>query len=418
MNILKCLALFTVVFSALNLYGAFSPAATVKFSDFKTLASQVAANGKAMRDPILANTVPNAIRNHEFVKMFGAMPVGSVGAAVLYVDAAVVSRLIDAGADANARARLDRELDRAKRWAYLLPCSVTKAAFIRQNEGAKESNGVITLPAGRGRQYHSYVVFSPNGKYVSWSSAAALAKHVHKSAFRAVQRSMGRSFVHISMNIFGARSLFRGETFKGGEIDFRITQSGLEVDASLDDNERLYPLAVSAQRFTNVTPGIHFFGVTTAPNDGAASEIFSAAGPEVASFIRQSMVFRRASNGSTTYFLNLKQRATEKNAIINNASPEARFAKILPEARNKKTLDTIMFCSPTAVLRMALPRIAAKLPLKESVLLQTGVALLRKVRGDGLGYMVWSEGGKKRIFFRMSNDELRGTARLWSLLLL
>jgi hypothetical protein len=151
---------------------------------------------------------------------------------------------------------------------------------------------------------------------------------------------------------------------------------------------------------------------------GAASEIFSAAGPEVASFIRQSMVFRRASNGSTTYFLNLKQRATEKNAIINNASPEARFAKILPEARNKKTLDTIMFCSPTAVLRMALPRIAAKLPLKESVLLQTGVALLRKVRGDGLGYMVWSEGGKKRIFFRMSNDELRGTARLWSLLLL
>jgi hypothetical protein len=66
---------------------------------------------------------------------------------------------------------------------------------------------------------------------------------------------------------------------------------------------------------------------------------------------------------------------------------------------------------------MALPKIASKLPLTESVKLQAGLALLRRVRGDGLGYMVWREGSKKRIFFRMSNDELRGTASLWGLLL-
>jgi hypothetical protein len=417
MNLKKTFFLVSLLFIANALEAAFSPAATVTFADFKTIAAQVQSIGKTMKDPVLGNAVPSAIRNHDFTKMFGAMPVGSMGAAVLYVDAAVVARMMNAGANAAARARMDKELDRAKRWAILYPATKTKETFLRQNEGCVEINGVITLPAGRGRKYKSYVAFSSDGKYVSWSSASALAKHVHTAAAKNVRRSLNGNFAHITMNNFGARVLFKGETFTGGDIYFRIGSRGLEVSASLDDSEVLRSLPVSAQSFAGVTSGIQLFGVTTAPNDGAASAIFTAAGPEVADFIRQSMVFKRGINNATTYYLNLKQRQGQKNAVINNIPPTERFASILPEARGKKNLDTVMFCSPTAVLRMALPKIASKLPLTESVKLQAGLALLRRVRGDGLGYMVWREGSKKRIFFRMSNDELRGTASLWGLLL-
>lgn len=418
MTLKRNLFFTAIIFLSSHLSAAFSPAATAEFADFKTISSQVQAIGKSMKDPVLGNAIPAAIRNHDFAKMFGAMPVGSVGAAVLYVDAAVVARMMDDGADASARAKMESQLDRAKRWAILYPCTKTKAAFMRQYEGCVENNGVIVLPAGRGRKYKSYVVFSPDGKYVSWSSASALAKHVHTAASRSVRRSLAGNFAHISMNRFGAKVLFRGESFTGGDIYFRITSRGLEVSASLDDNEVLRTLPVTAQSFVGVQPGIQLFGVTTAPNDGAASSIFTAAGPEVAGFIRNSMMFKRGINSATTYYLNLKQRQGQKNAVINNLPPAERFAAILPEARGKKNLDTVMFCSPTAVLRMALPKIASKLPLTESVQLQAGLALLRKVRGDGLGYMVWRDGSKKRIFFRMSNDELRGTASLWGLLLL
>ena len=414
----KSLLVFPVLFFSIIAEAAFSPAATVTFADFKTISAQVQAVGKSMKDPVLGNAIPAAIRNHDFTKMFGPMPVGSVGAAVLYADAAVVAALIDAGADAAARARMERQLDRAKRWAILYPCTKTKEAFMRQYEGCVETKGVIVLPAGRGRKYKSYVMFSRDGKYVSWSSASALAKHVHTAAASRIGSSLGGSFARISMNRFGARVLFRGETFTGGDIDFRIGSKGLEVSASFEDSEVLRSLPVSAQSFAGVTPGIQLFGVTTAPNDGAASSIFSAAGPEVANFIRNSMVFKRGINSATTYYLDMKQRQGQKNAIINNLPPSQRFAAILPEARGKKNLDTVMFCSPTAVLRMALPKIASKLPLSESVQLQAGLALLRKVNGDGLGYMVWREGSRKRIFFRMSKDELRGTASLWGLLLL
>jgi hypothetical protein len=417
MSFIKNLFVVSILFVASTLNAAFSPAATVTFSDFKTIAAQVQSIGKSMKDPVLGNAIPAAIRNHDFTKMFGPMPVGSVGAAVLYVDAAVVARMMDDGADAAARAKMEKQLDRAKRWAILYPCTKTKRDFMRQYEGCVESKGVIILPPGRGRKYQSYVLFSPDGKYVAWSSASALAKHVHTAAAASVRRSLGGNFAHISMNRFGAKVLFKGESFYGGDISFRIGSRGLEVNASLDDNEVLRTLPVSAQSFIGVTPGIQLFGVTTAPNDGAASAIFTAAGPEVAGFIRDSMVFKRGINTATSYYLNLKQRQGQKNAVINNLPPAERFAAILPEARGKKNLDTIMFCSPTAVLRMALPRIASKLPITESVQLQAGLALLRKVRGDGLGYMVWREGAKKRIFFRMSNDELRGTASLWGLLL-
>ena len=44
--------------------------------------------------------------------------------------------------------------------------------------------------------------------------------------------------------------------------------------------------------------------------------------------------------------------------------------------------------------------------------------LLRRVRGDGLGFMSWRVGNNDLFFIRVSRDELRGTSSLWSMLFL
>ena len=132
----KSLLVFPVLFFSIIAEAAFSPAATVTFADFKTISAQVQAVGKSMKDPVLGNAIPAAIRNHDFTKMFGPMPVGSVGAAVLYADAAVVAALIDAGADAAARARMERQLDRAKRWAILYLARKRKKRSCASMKGA------------------------------------------------------------------------------------------------------------------------------------------------------------------------------------------------------------------------------------------------------------------------------------------
>jgi hypothetical protein len=98
--------------------------------------------------------------------------------------------------------------------------------------------------------------------------------------------------------------------------------------------------------------------------------------------------------------------------------PRNRLAAILPEALRRAGLENVMFCSPTEVLRQSLPRIAATLPIKEAVQLELGIRLLKPVRGDGLGFMSWRQGVDERFFIRISRDELRGTAGLWSSLFL
>ena len=77
-----------------------------------------------------------------------------------------------------------------------------------------------------------------------------------------------------------------------------------------------------------------------------------------------------------------------------------------------------MFCSPTTVLRLYLPRIAATLMPLESAKMQMGVRMLRRVRGDGLGFMGWREGHDDKFLIRISRDELWGTSALWSSLFL
>jgi hypothetical protein len=75
-----------------------------------------------------------------------------------------------------------------------------------------------------------------------------------------------------------------------------------------------------------------------------------------------------------------------------------------------------MFCSPTTVLRLYLPRIAATLMPLDSAKMQMGVRLLRPARGDGMGLMGWREGHDDKFLVRISRDELYGTSALWSML--
>ena len=148
------------------------------------------------------------------------------------------------------------------------------------------------------------------------------------------------------------------------------------------------------------------FGVTSSPDDMRSADVFSFAGPEVSAFVRKSLAFIRAQ-GYSTYFLNgVKGSAPH---------PNARLQKILPEAARSPAAN-VMFCSPTTVLRLYLPRIAATLMPLESAKMQMGVRLLRRVRGDGMGLMSWREGHDDKFLVRVSRDELWGTSALWSML--
>ena len=78
----------------------------------------------------------------------------------------------------------------------------------------------------------------------------------------------------------------------------------------------------------------------------------------------------------------------------------------------------VMFCSPTTVMRLCLPKVAAKMMPFDSAKLQVVLRLLRSSKGDGMGVMGWREGKEDKFFIRISRDELRGTANLWSVMLL
>ena len=149
-----------------------------------------------------------------------------------------------------------------------------------------------------------------------------------------------------------------------------------------------------------------FFGVTSSPDDVRSTDVFSFAGPEVSAFVKKSLAFVKAQ-GYSTYFLN--------GSPGNHPPPKARLAAILPEAASRQAVN-VMFCSPTTVLRLYLPRVAATMMPLQSAKMQMGVRLLRRVRGDGMGLASWREGHDDRFLVRISRDELYGTAGLWAML--
>ena len=387
------------------------PACTVTFADLPTIANHVASLGKGMTDPILTQLVPAAIRNQGAAKLFGPMRAGAPGVAVCYVDAAKLAQLMQR---LNSRGRKPGadEFDRAKFWSVLYPLTTTKVAFLAKHPDAvPQKNGALRIPAGRHSRRTLYAYFTPDGKWAALGPSAVIAAHTPGAAAGALRRPLGGDLAFIQMGPSGARALFQSNTCAGGTIVVRMTARGLELSGSVRLNEPHRPaLPSAALSFPGVPTSAPLFGVTSTPGDLGSADIFAMLDPTIADFIRKSLAFTRAL-GANYYSLNASAE------VPGGGAPRVRLMKILPEA-NKAGLSNVMFCSPTTVLRIYLPKVADTLMPLESAKMRMAARMLKRVRGDGLGFMSWRAGKDDLFFIRISRDELRGTATLWSMLFL
>lgn len=385
------------------------PACTVTFADLPTIASHVASLGKGKTDPVLTQLAPSAIRNQGVAKFFGPMSPGSAGVAVCYVDAARLARLVQ---QLNGRGRKPGadEFDRAKWWSVLYPVKITKAAFLaRHPDAVPQKNGALRIPPGRHSRRTLYAFFTPDGKWAALGPTAAIAANTPAAAADALRRPLGGDLAFIQMGPSGARALFQSDAFSGGSIVVRMTPKGLELSGSVRLNDAQRPaLPPAAMSFPGTSTSAPLFGVTSMPGDLGSADIFAMLDPAIADFIRKSIVFTRAP-GANYYSLNASAD------VPGGGPPRARLMRLLPEA-NKPGLSNVMFCSPTTVLRLYLPKVADTLMPLESAKMRAAARMLRRVRGDGLGFMSWRQGRDDLFFIRVSRDELRGTASLWSML--
>ena len=387
------------------------PACTVTFADLPTIANQVASLGKGMTDPILTQLVPSAIRNQGAARLFGPMRAGAPGVAVCYVDAARIAQLTQR---LNGRGRKPGadEFDRAKFWSVLYPLTTTKAAFLAKHPDAvPQKNGALRIPAGRHSRRTLYAYFTPDGKWAALGPTAMIAAHTPTAAAGALRRPLGGDLAFVQMGPSGARALFQSDAFSGGTIVVRMTARGLELSGNVRLNTAHRPaLPPAALSFPGVPTSAPLFGATSTPGDLGSADIFAMLDPAIADFIRKSLAFSRAP-GANYYSLNASAD------VPGGGAPRVRLMKILPEA-NKPGLSNVMFCSPTTVLRLYLPKVADTLMPMESAKMRMAARLLKRVRGDGLGFMSWRAGKDDLFFIRISRDELRGTSSLWSMLFL
>ena len=385
------------------------PACTVTFADLPTIANQVASLGKGMTDPILTQLVPSAIRNQGAARLFGPMRAGAPGVAVCYVDAARIAQLTQR---LNGRGRKPGadEFDRTKFWSVLYPLTTTKAAFLAKHPDAvPQKNGALRIPAGRHSRRTLYAYFTPDGKWAALGPTAMIAAHTPTAAAGALRRPLGGDLAFVQMGPSGARALFQSDAFSGGTIVVRMTARGLELSGNVRLNTAHRPaLPPAAMSFPGVPTSAPLFGATSTPGDLGSADIFAMFDPAIANFIRKSIAFTRAP-GVNYYSLNASAD------VPGGGPPRVRLMKLLPEA-NKPGLSNVMFCSPTTVLRLYLPKVADTLMPMESAKMRMAARLLRRVRGDGLGFMSWRVGNNDLFFIRVSRDELRGTSSLWSML--
>ena len=385
------------------------PACTVTFADLPTIANHVASLGKGTTDPVLTQLVPSAIRNQGAAKLFGPMRAGAPGVAVCYVDAARLAQLMQR---LNGRGRKPSadEFDRAKMWSVLYPATITKAAFLAKHPDAvPQKNGALRIPAGRHSRRTLYAFFTPDGKWAALGPSAAIAANTPAAAAGALRRPLGGDLAFIQMGPSGARALFQSDAFSGGTIVVRMTPKGLELSGSVRLNDARRPaLPPAAMSFPGIPTSAPLFGATSTPGDLGSADIFAMFDPAIANFIRKSIAFTRAP-GVNYYSLNASAD------VPGGGPPRVRLMKLLPEA-NKPGLSNVMFCSPTTVLRLYLPKVADTLMPMESAKMRMAARLLRRVRGDGLGFMSWRVGNNDLFFIRVSRDELRGTSSLWSML--
>ena len=387
---------------ALNSLAAFSPAGTVTFTDLRTIAAHVESLARGKSDLLLSQTLPQTIRNQGAARLFGPMRRGMPGVAVCYVDAALLAKLT------ASRSTKESDYDRAKRWSVLYPASIDRANFLKRHPNAvKEKNGAFRIPPGQHSRRTLWVAWSADGQWASLAPASSMAVHVHTAAAVALRRPLNNGeLAFVRMDAAGARAVFQSDSCAGASISVRMTQAGLELWGTVRAAGVRLPLPPGATSFKHVPPNAPFFGVTSSPDDVRSTDVFSFAGPEVSAFVKKSLAFVKAQ-GYSTYFLN--------GSPSSLPPPKARLAAILPEAASRQAVN-VMFCSPTTVLRLYLPRVAATMMPLQSAKMQMGVRLLRRVRGDGMGLASWREGHDDRFLVRISRDELYGTAGLWSML--
>jgi len=399
---MKYLSLFVLAaLAAMQVRAAYSPAGTVLFTDLKVIAAHVESLDRSKSDLLLSDALPKKIRGQGAALLFGPMRRGAPGVAVCYVDSQLIAKL------SAARKPSDAELDRAKRWAVLYPATIDRATFLRRHPNAlKEKNGALRIPPGPHSRRTLWAYWSADGQWASLAASPNMATHVHSAGAAALRHPLNGDLAFIRMDAAGARAVFQSDVCAGASISVRMTPAGLELRGTVRAAGVRLPLPPGALSFKHVPPHAPFFGVTSSPDDVRSAEVFSFAGPEVSAFVRKSLAFVRAQ-GYSTYFL---------NGVKGSAShPSARLQKVLPEASTRQAVN-VMFCSPTTVLRLYLPRIAATLMPLESARMQMGVRLLRRVRGEGMGLMSWREGHEDKFLVRISRDELWGTAALWSML--
>ena len=387
------------------------PAGTVTFADLPTIASHVASLGRGMTDPILSHLVPAAIRNQGAAKLFGPMRAGSSGVAVCYVDAANLARLTQR-LGARGRKPSADEFDRVKMWSVLYPLTTTKAAFLAKHpDVVQQKNGALRIPPGRHSRRTLYAYFTPDGRWAALGPSAAIAANTPAAAAGALRRPLGGDLAFIQMGPSGARALFQSDAFSGGTIVVRMTQKGLELSGSVRLKAAHRPaLPPAALSFPGIPTSAPLFGATSTPGDLGSADIFAMLDPTIADFIRKSIVFTRAP-GANYYSLNASAD------VPGGGVPRVRLMKVLPEAV-KPGLSNVMFCSPTTVLKLYLPKVADTLMPMESAKMRMAARMLKRVRGDGLGFMSWRAGKDDLFFIRISRDELRGTSSLWSMLFL
>lgn len=387
------------------------PACTVTFADLPTIANHVASLGKGLSEPIITQLVPTAIRNQGAAKLFGPMPAGSCGVAVCYVDSEKLAQLTRRLNSRGKKPSAD-EFDRIKAWSVLYPVTISRAAFMKGHPDATpQKNGALRIPPGRHSRRTLYAYFTPDGKWAALAPSAATAAHTPSAAAGALKRPLGGDIAVVNMGPSGARALFQSDSCAGGTIVVRMTKHGLELSGSVRlAADSRPPLPQMALSFAGVSTSAPLFGATSTPGDLGSADVFALLDPSIASFIRKSVSFTRVPGAN---FYSLAGSAD----VPGGGVPRVRLLKILPEA-TKHGLSNVMFCSPTTVLRLYLPKVADTLMPMESARMRMAARMLKRVRGDGMGFMSWRAGANDLFLIRISRDELRGTAALWSTLFL
>ncbi len=388
---------------------AYRPAGTVAFANLERIAQTVAGiAGKGSRDLVLTYTVPRAIRNQGAAILFGPMRSNAHGVAVCYVEPTISARV------AASKHPSDSDLDRMKRWTIVYPTTMTRAAFLQRNpQAVPDVLNTVRVPPGRTIKRTLWAWFAPDGQWAVLGPTPAMAANAYSFSASARARPLGQDLAYIRMDATGARAVFGTDVCAGGMIAVRMGPKGLELRGSgrLGKVFRK-PLVPGALNFPGIPVTAPLFGTTTTPSDvHVAEDIFGMAGPEFGAYVRSSLRYLNGA-GATGYFLD------GTGAANTGLSPAARLSKILPEAKLLPSTANAMFCSPTTVMRLCLPKVAAKMMPFDSAKLQVVLRLLRQVRGDGMGVMSWREGTEDKLFIRISRDELWGLSNLWSTLLL